>query len=306
MLIEPLFVQQIVDMYSAGKSQKEITETTGQKYSVVRYWLKKKGIYDSSRRQHNTSGCQDYNLEEKTKAHFDLLDKLHKNGFKLCFSDGLVSAKRRVNIECQNCGEIFSRVPKYWNYECPECGESATRRKEREEEQARIEEERKRLQQEKEERERLEIQRIYNKQFEKQICKECGKEFTLFEYRKLVGSHHVEHTVYCSQECRANWNRKKRRENNKTRGKHLKRARKYKCEYESGITIKKVVARDGLTCAICGEPCNFNDKTYGNGSGPYYPSIDHVIPLSKGGGHTWNNVQIAHIICNALKNDKVV
>lgn len=40
--VEPLFVQQIVDMYSSGKNQKEIVETTGQKYSVVRYWLKKK------------------------------------------------------------------------------------------------------------------------------------------------------------------------------------------------------------------------------------------------------------------------
>ena len=65
--VEPLFVQQIVDMYSSGKNQKEIVEATGQSYCVVQYWLKKKGIYDSSRRQHNTSVCQDYNLEEKAK-----------------------------------------------------------------------------------------------------------------------------------------------------------------------------------------------------------------------------------------------
>lgn len=51
MLIEPLFVQQIVDMYSDGKSQKEIVETIGQTYNVVRYWLKKKDLYDQNRRQ---------------------------------------------------------------------------------------------------------------------------------------------------------------------------------------------------------------------------------------------------------------
>ena len=36
-----------------------------------------------------------------------------------------------------------------------------------------------------------------------------------------------------------------------------------------------------------------------------YPTIDHIIPLSKGGTHTWNNVQLAHMCCNAGKCDKV-
>jgi 5-methylcytosine-specific restriction endonuclease McrA len=37
-----------------------------------------------------------------------------------------------------------------------------------------------------------------------------------------------------------------------------------------------------------------------------YPSIDHIVPLAKGGNHTWNNVQLAHHYCNTLKRDKVV
>ena len=41
-------------------------------------------------------------------------------------------------------------------------------------------------------------------------------------------------------------------------------------------------------------------------SGPMYPSIDHIIPMSKGGGHIWSNVQVAHIICNSIKSDKAV
>lgn len=38
-------------------------------------------------------------------------------------------------------------------------------------------------------------------------------------------------------------------------------------------------------------------------SGPMYPSIDHIVPMSKGGGHVWENVQVAHIICNTEKGD---
>ena len=38
-------------------------------------------------------------------------------------------------------------------------------------------------------------------------------------------------------------------------------------------------------------------------AGNYYPSIDHVIPLSKGGIDTWNNVRLSHRICNSLKSD---
>lgn len=35
-------------------------------------------------------------------------------------------------------------------------------------------------------------------------------------------------------------------------------------------------------------------------------TIDHIIPLSKGGTHTYNNVQLAHYICNSKKSDKIL
>ena len=40
-------------------------------------------------------------------------------------------------------------------------------------------------------------------------------------------------------------------------------------------------------------------------AGNDYPSIDHIIPISKGGQHTWDNVQLAHMICNSIKNNKM-
>lgn len=84
---------------------------------------------------------------------------------------------------------------------------------------------------------------------------------------------------------------------------YIQRAKRHGVAFEYGITLKSVIKRYGLRCAICGGVCDLNDKTWG-GCGPMYPSVDHVKPMSKGGGHTWDNVQLAHMICNSQKSDK--
>ena len=40
--------------------------------------------------------------------------------------------------------------------------------------------------------------------------------------------------------------------------------------------------------------------------GKQYPSIDHVIPLAKGGLHAWSNVKLAHKGCNEQKGDRII
>ena len=35
-------------------------------------------------------------------------------------------------------------------------------------------------------------------------------------------------------------------------------------------------------------------------------SLDHIIPLSQGGTHTYNNVQLAHFLCNISKRDSLL
>lgn len=84
---------------------------------------------------------------------------------------------------------------------------------------------------------------------------------------------------------------------------HKRRAIKYGCEYDSSVTLKKLIKRDGLRCVICGEMCNPNATGWSEHFGPTSPTIDHIIPMAKGGGHVWNNVQVAHAICNIYKSD---
>ena len=85
---------------------------------------------------------------------------------------------------------------------------------------------------------------------------------------------------------------------------HKRRAVKYGCKYDSSITLSRLIEKNGLRCALCGEMCNPNDKTWTT-YGPMSPTIDHIIPMAKGGGHTWDNIQIAHAICNSYKSDNI-
>jgi 5-methylcytosine-specific restriction endonuclease McrA len=57
------------------------------------------------------------------------------------------------------------------------------------------------------------------------------------------------------------------------------------------LTRKGVLARDGHRCAYCGAPAT---------------SLDHVVPRSRGGTHTWDNVVAACARCNHTKADRSV
>lgn len=56
------------------------------------------------------------------------------------------------------------------------------------------------------------------------------------------------------------------------------------------ISRRGVFARDDYTCQYCGDKAD---------------SIDHVIPRSRGGTHTWENVVAACRACNSKKRDRL-
>lgn len=80
---------------------------------------------------------------------------------------------------------------------------------------------------------------------------------------------------------------------------HNRRARIKNAEFEF-IDRAVVFERDGFICGICGEPLDMDAKF------PHIlsPSLDHVIPLNKGGDHLYSNVQAAHFGCNSGKRDR--
>lgn len=116
------------------------------------------------------------------------------------------------------------------------------------------------------------------------ICIVCGEEYRTFNP--------VQKT--CSQVC----------------GKKLDYARKQKRIpkkqiIDKDITLEALFRRDSGVCYLCGKACDWNDKKE-NTVGPNYPSIDHIVPVSRGGLHAWNNVRLAHFSCNLDKSDTLI
>lgn len=76
---------------------------------------------------------------------------------------------------------------------------------------------------------------------------------------------------------------------------------------DKDISLEKLAERDGYICWLCGQLVDFNDYEIRDGqkqSGNYYPSIDHIIPVSLDGEHSWDNVKLAHRICNSYRGAK--
>lgn len=74
--------------------------------------------------------------------------------------------------------------------------------------------------------------------------------------------------------------------------------------FDTNITLKKVYDKFDGVCQLCGEKTDWEDVINGH-IRKNYPTVDHVVPLSKGGTHTWDNVQLAHMACNSKKHDKL-
>ena len=82
--------------------------------------------------------------------------------------------------------------------------------------------------------------------------------------------------------------------------KQRRRAAKQNTEIEH-FTPAEIYQRDKWRCGICRKFVD-RDLKYPD---PLSPSLDHIIPLSRGGSHTRDNVQLAHLNCNCLKQDKL-
>ena len=72
-------------------------------------------------------------------------------------------------------------------------------------------------------------------------------------------------------------------------------------------TRDHIFKRDGYNCYLCNSPVDLSaSHIVGTGDWELYPHIEHVIPISKGGPDTLDNVKIAHAKCNLDKGDKIL
>lgn len=296
--------QEVAEFYVCGHTVKE----TAAKFCVstvqVNNLVKKRGITNGLAwtGRHQTAD------QEARKRENVFSEYVSQMGFD--YLGGYENKNSRVRIKCKSCGAEFERTVDFLrkgHAVCKECQKRETKR--RYEEQVEI----KRLTDE--------IHRLWNpsnrtknayaEQHERflsrsGICEVCGNAYTVREYARSCGLKYARDNGVCSAKCRDEKKRRKLREAHKDRqDSHRHRAKKFGCEYDSSVKLDKLIKRDGLRCAICGGMCDLNDHTWTEYFGPFYPSIDHIIPMSKGGGHVWDNVQVAHIICNSEKGNSL-
>lgn len=138
--------------------------------------------------------------------------------------------------------------------------------------------------------------------------RELYQRIPIEERRALGRSQHAKRKEAANQRMRAyrlepgqrerqrqrekNW---QARNPNKVRAQGLiKRARKARAFVER-VDPQVVFERDKRRCGICRKLIKVRDEWH----------IDHVVPLSKGGTHSYDNVQLAHAKCNLVKHDKL-
>lgn len=73
--------------------------------------------------------------------------------------------------------------------------------------------------------------------------------------------------------------------------------------YEQGDDIDHLTLFElhAWTCYVCRQPVDRRLRF------PHYmaATVEHIIPISRGGTHTWENVSMSHAKCNFTRSDSL-
>lgn len=319
----------IEEFRSDNKSYGYIAKELGYKKDSIKSYCQKNGL----------GGNRAGRTEEEIKK--DYIERFKKIATNFEYISGYENHKSFIKIKCKACGNIQERHAnsKLEILQCDKCAEVKKKelRKKKLDEQKKWEQERLRLKLiskliktihnhakniEREEllhrmcqRCKVEykatmlssvhcdscIEEIKKEQEEQRLqwkdkvieCRECGTEFEM-QYLK---------NFYCSESCM-------RKTANRINEINRRAALKKNGKIDYSISLAKLRKKEKDTCHICKEKCDISDYEISDEgyfiAGERYPSIDHVIPVSKGGTHTWDNVRLAHRRCNTIKSDKII
>jgi len=112
-------------------------------------------------------------------------------------------------------------------------------------------------------------------------CKNCNE----------VMNTHRHWQLYCDTTCSQMFKETRARQG---------QVKRFKKASAPNIVARLYYKYDGL-CGICKETIDLTLKHPNRMS----LSIDHILPISKGGNNFQNNLQPTHLICNMLKSDKI-
>lgn len=128
------------------------------------------------------------------------------------------------------------------------------------------------------------------------------KEMRNAQSRKWMKEHPEYHREYYARNAEklATKSRKWRKSHPETPRNYAKKRRALLAGAAEIETIDRfaLVARDGSCCYLCGRILDINKKRE--------LSVDHVVPISRGGAHTMANLKICCQPCNSRKRDRTL
>lgn len=204
------------------------------------------------------------------------------------YAGGFTSVDGPIQVRCKACGHIQTRsmiTIRHKHIVCDNCRAIEAERKEKAKQ-----DERRKAEAERQEQKRKKRLCAHVEQYQFNMCETCGGLFVAAPRSKRK---------YCSDECM-------KKANNSRKWLRRRATIKSVC-IDADIEIHKLYERDGGLCHICGGVCDWEDKRIIGGNvicGGKYPSVDHVVPLVRGGKHSWDNVKLAHRSCNSKKGDE--
>lgn len=246
-------------MLCDGASYKQIGEIFGVSKEVVAYFAKLNNLSRGSIKNSKEDVAR--KIREKTNGQLE-------------YVSGYTKKESVIKVRCSICGETFERTYHHLTThpnDCPICKENERKDKEQRQIRERAVTEQRKL-----------AQKFSRHQLiGMRVCTECGALFIP----------KASNYVRCSPECT-------RKAMNRSADARLNTDN----VIDKDITLTKLYKRDDGICKICGGVCDWNDcEVRENGTvvaGDWYPSIDHIKPISKGGLHSWGNVRLAHRGCN--------
>ena len=217
------------------------------------------------------------------------------------YAGNFTGSEGECDIRCKTCGtvkRIKSQAIRKGSARCSVCFErerierdelkETEQQKKREQRRIALEIQRQetiRRKEEQKRQDRLDHTAVYT-------CETCGGMFLADDRKK---------NRFCGDKCRKKAHNKSKEWN--------RRIMLDKQMVDRDISLERLYQRDGGICYLCGNVCDWNDKKTVDGTiicGDNYPSIEHVIPLSKNGKHSWANVRLACRKCNSYKGDRII
>jgi hypothetical protein len=129
-------------------------------------------------------------------------------------------------------------------------------------------------------------------------CVQCGLEYEVgrgpakIRFVRLEG--------FCSAECLIDF-KSLQNADNRYRYSMKRTAEKFNVSCDDSITRREVFARGGGVCYICRQITHYENR---DEYSPLLATVDHLIPWTRGGEHSWGNVKLCCLRCNIVKGNR--